>query len=70
MPGFLPGAAHAGRSFSSDVRAEEAVQRLATGSAGVSPAQMKNYSGIDSKSLAGETPALPVNGPKYFPIVG
>jgi hypothetical protein len=40
--------------------AKEAVQRLAAGSAGVSPARIGNYRAIDSKSFAGETPALPV----------
>jgi hypothetical protein len=57
-------------AFRPDVRAEEAVQRLATGSAGVSPARMMHDTGIDSKSFAGETPALPVNGLKIFPTVG
>jgi hypothetical protein len=31
---------------------------------------MRNDSGIDLKSFAGETPALPVNGPNYFPMAG
>jgi hypothetical protein len=41
--------------------AEETVLRLATGSAGVPPARMKNNSGHDFEDFAGETPALPVN---------
>jgi hypothetical protein len=64
------------RSFRYQIVATKLFFRLAnhvTGSAGVSPACEKNYGGIDSKSIAGETPALPVTagqplklGPVHF----
>jgi hypothetical protein len=40
------------------------------GSAGVSPARMKNSCGVDSKSVAGETPALPVSSLYVGSIAG
>jgi hypothetical protein len=52
------------------VGASEAVQRLHPGSAGVSPAWIRNGRGVDSKSFAGETPALPGRAFRYFATVG
>jgi hypothetical protein len=44
-------------------RAEEAFQQFHPGSAGAPPAWIRNDLGMDSKSFAGGTPALPACNP-------
>jgi hypothetical protein len=51
------------------VRASEAGQRLAPGSAGVSPAKLLKSMPLSFFIHAGETPALPVHGFKYLPTL-